>query len=102
MFIFFGMNNFTTHFAQIILGILSWVNEHKSHFKVKVRHIFERLIRRFGYDTIERHVPESDRKLLINIKKRRERAKRKKIAGETNTDMADDDDDDDDGDKKDG
>ncbi|CAG8522564.1 5062_t:CDS:2 [Funneliformis caledonium] len=73
----------TPHLSQIILGILSWSNEHKSHFKVKVRHIFERLIRRFGYDTIEQHVPESDKKLLVNIKKRRERAKRKKVATET-------------------
>ncbi|CAG8693171.1 3787_t:CDS:1, partial [Dentiscutata erythropus] len=43
------------HLPQIIIGILTWSNEHRS-FKFKVRHIFERLIQRFGYDTIEKHV----------------------------------------------
>ncbi|RUS35558.1 hypothetical protein BC938DRAFT_478477 [Jimgerdemannia flammicorona] len=68
------------HLPQIVLGILTWSHEHKSHFKAKVRHIFERLIRKFGYEKIETLVPEDDKKLLVNIKKRRERAKRKKAA----------------------
>ncbi|RUS18454.1 armadillo-type protein [Endogone sp. FLAS-F59071] len=68
------------HLSQIVQGILTWSHEHKSHFKAKVRHIFERLIRKFGYEQIEAHVPEADKKLLVNIKKRRERAKRKKAA----------------------
>ncbi|CAG8606187.1 16238_t:CDS:1 [Acaulospora morrowiae] len=72
-----------SHLSQIILGILTWSNEHKSHFKVKVRHIFERLIRRFGYDIINNCVPETDKKLLVNIRKRKDRAKRKKSAAQT-------------------
>lgn len=32
------------------------------------------------YEQIEAHVPDADKKLLVNIKKRRERAKRKKAA----------------------
>ncbi|KAL1923293.1 uncharacterized protein VTP21DRAFT_8273 [Calcarisporiella thermophila] len=66
------------HLPQLVTGLLKWSHEHKSHFKVKVRHIFERLIRRFGYEAIDREIPESDRKLIVNIRKRRERAKRKK------------------------
>ncbi|OZJ02702.1 hypothetical protein BZG36_03856 [Bifiguratus adelaidae] len=66
------------HLGDIVKGILTWSHEHKSHFKAKVRHIFERLIRRFGYEEIDKYVPEDDKKLLINIRKRRERAKRKK------------------------
>ncbi|CAG8564678.1 10955_t:CDS:2, partial [Racocetra fulgida] len=66
-----------SHLSQIILGILTWSTEHRS-FKFKVRHIFERLIHRFGFDTIEKHVPENDRKLLSNIRKRKNRAKRRK------------------------
>ncbi|CAG8488678.1 9315_t:CDS:2 [Diversispora eburnea] len=52
------------HLSQIIPGILIWSNEHKNHFKSKVRHIFERLLRRFEYEMIEKHVSESDKKFL--------------------------------------
>ena len=38
------------------------------------------LVRRFTYDVIAQHVPESDIKLLVNIKKRRERLKKQKGA----------------------
>ncbi|KAG5461743.1 MAG: NUC173 domain-containing protein [Olpidium bornovanus] len=68
------------HLPQLITGILAWSNEHNSHFKSKVRHIFERLMRRFGYDAVQSHVPEESKKLVVNIKKRKERAKRKKNA----------------------
>ena len=51
---------------------------HKSHFKLKVRHIIERLIRKFGFDAVEELIPEADRKLIANIKKRKQRSKRKK------------------------
>ncbi|KAK9765775.1 pre-rRNA processing protein [Basidiobolus ranarum] len=66
------------HLSDIVTGILIWSHEHKTHFKAKVRHIFERLIRKFGYEDIAQFVPEEHKKLVINIKKRKERAKRKK------------------------
>ncbi|CAG8656855.1 5479_t:CDS:2 [Ambispora gerdemannii] len=68
----------SAHLTQIIPGILMWSREHKSRFKAKVKHIFERLIRRFGYEVIEQHTPESDRKLLVYIRKQKELSKRKK------------------------
>ncbi|KAK3817547.1 MAG: hypothetical protein J3Q66DRAFT_369382 [Benniella sp.] len=66
------------HLQEIVSGIIRWSHEHKGHLKVRVRHILERLIWRFGYDDIVAFVPEADKKLLVNIKKCRERAKRKK------------------------
>ncbi|KAF9159752.1 hypothetical protein DFQ26_006208 [Actinomortierella ambigua] len=68
------------HLPEIVQGLIRWSHEHKAHFKVKVRHILERLVRRFGYDEILELVPEADRKLMVNIRKRRERAKRRKSA----------------------
>ncbi|PWN24618.1 NUC173-domain-containing protein [Jaminaea rosea] len=64
-------------------GMLEW-KQHPAHrvvFKGKVRHIFERLLRRFGYERIESLCDEENRKLVVNIKKRKERAKRKKASG---------------------
>ncbi|UZJ52810.1 hypothetical protein CBS101457_002130 [Exobasidium rhododendri] len=63
----------------IVRGLLSDDNHHRQHFKAKIRHIFERLLRRFGYEKIEAMTDEQNRKLLVNIRKRKERAKRKKV-----------------------
>ncbi|CAO1622014.1 unnamed protein product [Sympodiomycopsis kandeliae] len=70
------------HLPTMVPAMLQWSPEHRAHFKAKVRHIFERLIRRFGYDRIVELTDEENRKLVINIKKRKDRAKRKKISRE--------------------
>ncbi|EMR08896.1 hypothetical protein PNEG_02679 [Pneumocystis murina B123] len=68
--------------SMLVSNLMVWVHEHKVHFKVKVKNIIERMIRRYGYETIEKEVPNEDKKLIINIKKTKERHKRKKIAAE--------------------
>ncbi|EWC47558.1 hypothetical protein DRE_03178 [Drechslerella stenobrocha 248] len=62
----------------LIPNLITWSHEHKAHFKAKVKHIIERMIRRFGYEVVERNVPEEDRKLVVNIRKTRDRKKRRK------------------------
>jgi ribosomal RNA-processing protein 12 len=62
----------------LIPHLLNWNHEHKAHVQAKVKHIFERMVRRFGVEEIERLTPEKDRKLIVNIRKTRERSKRKK------------------------
>lgn len=70
------------HLKQLVPALLSWSHDHKNHFKAKVRHIFERMLRRFGWEDVYSCAPEEDaRKVLLNIKKRKERAKRKKAHG---------------------
>lgn len=69
----------------LLSKLMRWSHEHKGHFKSKVKHILERLIRKFGIDEIENNMPEEDRKLIVNIKKTKNRAKRKQEEeGETN------------------
>lgn len=69
---------------QIVSGLLAWSHDHKNHFKQKVRHIFERLLRRFPFDEVYACVGESEdgKKVLTNIKKRKDRLKRKKAQRE--------------------
>ena len=67
------------------MSILSQSRDEKSHFKSKIRHFFERLVRKFGMEMIEMHVPESDKKLIANIRKRKERLKKKKSENEVNS-----------------
>lgn len=62
---------------ELVEHLLVWSHEHASHLKMKVKHIIERLVRQFGYDRIAGIFPEEDMKLLINIRKTRDRAKRK-------------------------
>ncbi|KAG8530982.1 uncharacterized protein KY384_004339 [Bacidia gigantensis] len=61
----------------LIPGLMQWSHEHKARFRSKVKHILERAVRRFGYDSIESYCPEADKKLIQNIRKTRERRKKK-------------------------
>jgi ribosomal RNA-processing protein 12 len=72
----------------LIPNLIVWSHEHKAHFKSKVKHIFERMIRRFGIEVVEKYTPAEDQKLITNIRKTRERRKRKNDAtkGEGNED----------------
>lgn len=67
------------HLKELIPNLLARSHDHKNHFKVKVRHIFERILRRFAWDKIYSYTGEEEAaKVLVNIKKRKDRAKRKK------------------------
>ncbi|KFH44681.1 Ribosomal RNA-processing protein-like protein [Hapsidospora chrysogenum ATCC 11550] len=69
--------------STLVPNLIVWSHEHKGHFKAKVKHILERMVRRFGYDHIFRNCPDADKKLLVNIRKTKDRAKRKKDAAKT-------------------
>lgn len=72
----------------LVPNLMVWSHEHKAHFKAKVKHIIERMMRRFGVEVVEKYCPEADKKLVHNIRKTRERRKRKKdAAGEEGTDQ---------------
>jgi ribosomal RNA-processing protein 12 len=67
------------HLEELVPALLARSNDHKNHFKVKVRHIFERMLRRFAWDQIYSYAGGGETaKVLVNIRKRKERVKRKK------------------------
>ncbi|OCL04767.1 NUC173-domain-containing protein, partial [Glonium stellatum] len=72
--------------AALVPSLMVWSHEHKAHFKAKVKHILERMIRRFGVDAVEKACPEADRKLIANIRKTRERRKRRRDGADANDD----------------
>ncbi|KAK2591087.1 pre-rRNA processing protein [Conoideocrella luteorostrata] len=82
--------------ATLVPNLIVWSNEHKGHFKAKVKHIIERMVRRFGYDLVHKNCPESDKKLIVNIRKTKERTKKKKDASRAagDQDASDDENDD--------
>ncbi|KAH8811744.1 NUC173 domain-containing protein [Xylogone sp. PMI_703] len=74
---------------SLIPNLMVWSHEHKAHFKVKVKHILERMVRRFGVDIVNKHCPEEDRKLITNIRKTKERSKRHREATKAAGDASD-------------
>lgn len=81
--------------STLVPNLIVWSNEHKGHFKAKVKHILERMVRRFGYENIHDNCPDSDRKLIVNIRKTKERSKKRKDAAKANNDGEDSDEDED-------
>lgn len=63
---------------ELLLKLMTWSHEHKGHFKSKVKHIVERLVRKFGVEEVEAAIPEDDKKLVASIRKARNRAKKNK------------------------
>lgn len=62
----------------MVPSLMAWNKEHKGRLRSKVKGIIDRLVRRFGAPLLEAIVGEEDRKLVVNIRKARERSKRKK------------------------
>ncbi|CAK7218735.1 pre-rRNA processing protein [Sporothrix curviconia] len=77
---------------SLVPNLMRWSHEHKGHFRAKVKHILDRMVRRFGYEIVNKHCPEADRKLITNIRKTKERNKRKKKAANEAGDDSDEDD----------
>lgn len=69
------------HLKTLVPALLGWVHDHKNHFKLKTVHIFERMLRKFGYDEVYRFGGDgNEKKVLEHIKKKKDRAKRQKAA----------------------
>ena len=79
------------HLEALIPGLIEWSHEHKARFRMKVKNILERVIRRFGYQEVERYCPEEDLKLIQHIRKQRERRKKKKHTDQTDEDRENED-----------
>ncbi|KNG80625.1 90S preribosome component RRP12 [Aspergillus nomiae NRRL 13137] len=78
-----------TRINTLVPNLMVWSKEHKGRLRSKVKGILDRLIRRFGAAPIEELVGEADRKLVVNIRKQRERSKKKKQAEKGDEDEED-------------
>jgi ribosomal RNA-processing protein 12 len=75
---------------ELVSGMMVWSKENKGRMRVKIKGIFERSIRKFGAAQLESWVGEDDRKMIVNIRKRKERSKRKKKGGADEEESEDD------------
>ena len=68
------------HLKPTLKSLLGWSHGHRNHFKMQVRYICERLMRKVGYEELVACVGDNEdgKKILANIKKRKEHAKKKR------------------------
>jgi ribosomal RNA-processing protein 12 len=63
------------HLQPVIEKLLLWSGDSRNRFRLKVKVILERLIRRISYDEVLEATPEEHRKFILAIQKRLKRAK---------------------------
>nr|CCA23612.1 conserved hypothetical protein [Albugo laibachii Nc14]CCA24154.1 conserved hypothetical protein [Albugo laibachii Nc14] len=68
------------HLPAMVQGLLVWIGKSKHRFRAKTRVILLKLVRKFGFDTLENVIPPEDRPLLRHMKKVKGREERKKEA----------------------
>ncbi|CAH1783394.1 unnamed protein product, partial [Owenia fusiformis] len=68
------------HLTKMVESVVKMKEDSKHHFRFKAKQIFTKLIKKFGFATIQKLVPDSHQKLLTNIRKTIERNKRQKNA----------------------
>ena len=61
-------------------GMLLWADDSKNKFRLKVRLILERLVRRCGADAVAAVTPAQDARLLVHIRKQAAARQRKRAA----------------------
>eukprot|EP01026_Neomeris_dumetosa_P036307 TRINITY_DN29293_c0_g1_i2.p1 TRINITY_DN29293_c0_g1~~TRINITY_DN29293_c0_g1_i2.p1 ORF type:complete len:370 (+),score=57.74 TRINITY_DN29293_c0_g1_i2:93-1112(+) len=64
---------------EMLQGMLLWAEDSKNKFKLHVRMIVQRLAKRCGYDELEKHFPDKDKRLLSHIRQQQNRKTRKRL-----------------------
>lgn len=68
------------YLQELIGGLVAWNDDARRRFRFNIKVLFERLLRKFGYQTIYKCTPEEHQKLVHNTYKTTQRLKRQKMA----------------------
>ncbi|ELU36689.1 pre-rRNA processing protein Rrp12, putative [Rhizoctonia solani AG-1 IA] len=81
-------NIVTPHLDALVPALLGWSHDHKNHFKTKVLHIFERMGRRFGWESLEAAAGTHERAgIITHLRKKKERAPARTTTGDAFEDV---------------
>lgn len=69
---------FEKHLAGVLTNLVKWTKAHPTAARREARHLFERLLRKYGFPKIAELVPEDTRKVLNNIRKTKERRRKRR------------------------
>ncbi|KAB0383804.1 hypothetical protein FD755_005721 [Muntiacus reevesi] len=63
--------------VQLVLGAIGKLSDDmRRHFRMKLRNLFTKFIRKFGFELVKKLLPEEYHKVLVNIRKAESRAKK--------------------------
>uniref|UniRef100_A0A671YG28 Ribosomal RNA processing 12 homolog n=1 Tax=Sparus aurata TaxID=8175 RepID=A0A671YG28_SPAAU len=80
-----------SHVTVMIEGVGSIKDDVRRHFRTKLKNIFTKFIRKFGFELVKSLLPAEHHKVLANIRKAEARTKRRKQASEQHEDSESDD-----------
>ncbi|XP_062257338.1 RRP12-like protein [Platichthys flesus] len=75
-----------SHATAMMEGIGKIHDDVRRHFRTKLKNIFTKFIRKFGFEMVKSMLPAEHHKVLINIRKADSRTKRRKQASEEQDD----------------
>ena len=68
------------HVGGIVTALLGWSGESKNRIRLKIKAVVTRLVRKYGWEEVAQHVPDSDQALMAHMKKQADKKARKKAA----------------------
>uniref|UniRef100_A0A2K5F4J1 Ribosomal RNA processing 12 homolog n=1 Tax=Aotus nancymaae TaxID=37293 RepID=A0A2K5F4J1_AOTNA len=71
-----GVAHLAKHVQLVMEAIGKLSDDMRRHFRMKLRNLFTKFIRKFGFELVKRLLPEEYHKVLVNIRKAEARAKR--------------------------
>ncbi|KAK2824260.1 hypothetical protein Q5P01_021435 [Channa striata] len=75
-----------SHVTVMMEGIGNIKDDVRRHFRAKMKNIFTKFIRKFGFELVKSMLPAEHHKVLVNIRKAEARTKRRKQAAEQRDD----------------
>ncbi|KAM4608020.1 RRP12-like protein [Polymixia lowei] len=75
-----------SHVPVMMEGIGNIKEDMKRHFRTKLKNIFTKFIRKFGFELVKSMLPAEHHKVLVNIRKDEARTKRRRQAAEQQDD----------------
>ncbi|XP_030664824.1 RRP12-like protein isoform X1 [Nomascus leucogenys] len=73
------------HVQLVMEAIGKLSDDMRRHFRMKLRNLFTKFIRKFGFELVKRLLPEEYHKVLVNIRKAEARAKRHRALSQAAT-----------------
>uniref|UniRef100_A0A8B9LJL8 Ribosomal RNA processing 12 homolog n=1 Tax=Astyanax mexicanus TaxID=7994 RepID=A0A8B9LJL8_ASTMX len=78
-----------SHVSVIMEGITNMKEDMRRHCRMKLKSIFTKLVRKFGYELVKSMLPAEHHKVLANIRKVEARTKRRKLLSKDEEDESD-------------
>ncbi|XP_072482690.1 RRP12-like protein [Notamacropus eugenii] len=85
------MTHLARHLQLMMEAIGSLTDDMRRHFRMKLRNLFTKFIRKFGFELVKGLLPEDYHKVLVNIRKAEARAKKQRALQQASVEEEDKD-----------